>query len=118
MCCLKIGVVHYNLSIRGGAERVAVEIENTVIKAGYELTFFTNFYDPETSFERLHDLNVIYVKGRREVLGVFRAYLAFSNLSKVLRTGGQTFSSRHISTEFGLLFGKQVPPFDSVLPFP
>jgi len=79
-------VVHYNLSIRGGAERVAVEIGNAVVKAGHELAFFTNFYDPETSFERLHDLNVICVKGRREVLGVFRAYLAFSNLSKVLRT--------------------------------
>lgn len=88
---MKIAVVHHNLSIRGGAERVAVEIGNAIMKAGHELAFFTNFYNPKTSFERLHDMKVIRVKGRREVLGVFRAYSAFLNLSKVLRMGVRLF---------------------------
>lgn len=59
---MKIAIVVYDLNIKGGTQRQALELAVNLKKLGHEVDVFTCFYDKEKCYTDLcEQLNIIYV---------------------------------------------------------
>jgi len=77
---LKIAVYHPWIYLRGGIERVFVELAK---RSRHELTFFTSHYEPRNTFPEFAKMRVVDVGG----VSVRRSFLDLSSVAK--RISGQ-----------------------------
>lgn len=74
---MKIAIIHYDISMRTGAQRLVLGLGNSLKALGYDVAYFTAFYNPETSFEEFKSEKVFASGGKKTYLGKFRAFAAY-----------------------------------------
>ena len=82
---MKIAVIHYDVSMKTGAQRLVLGLGDALKNLGHEVVYFTAFYNPETSFQEFKSEKVFVSGGRRQFLGMFRAMTAYRTSRKMMR---------------------------------
>ena len=82
---MKIAVIHYDISMKTGAQRLVLGLGSALKGLGHEVVYFTAFYNHETSFEEFKGERVFVSGGRKQFLGMFRAITAYRTSSKMMR---------------------------------
>ena len=82
---MKIAIIHYDISMKTGAQRLVLGLGNALKDLGHEVAYFTAFYNPETSFEEFKSEKVLASGGRKTFFGMFRAMTAYRTSKKMMR---------------------------------
>ncbi len=82
---MKIAVIHYDISMKTGAQRLVLGLGNALKNLGHEVVYFTAFYNIETSFAEFRSEKVFVSGGRRTFFGRFRAIAAYRTSRKMMR---------------------------------
>jgi len=99
---LRLAIVHHDLFVRGGAERLACEVGDRLEKRGHEVVYVTSRFIPELSYPKLRSKKVIKVGFPVRLPGGYaHAYVeAFNTFRSLLKT------FRRVDVD-ALLFSKQ-----------
>ena len=84
---MKIAIVHYDISMQTGAQRLVLGMGNSLKKLGHEVAYFTAIYDKEKAFEEFRTENVIVSNGNLDYFGRFRAITAYRESKEMMKTG-------------------------------
>ena len=82
---MKIAIIHYDISMKTGAQRLVLGLGNALKNLGHEVAYFTASYNPETSFEEFKSESVFVSGGRKTFFGMFRAMTAYRTSKKMMR---------------------------------
>ncbi|MBH59277.1 MAG: hypothetical protein CMO19_02525 [Thaumarchaeota archaeon] len=88
---MKIAIVHYDISMQTGAQRLVLGMGNSLKKLGHEVAYFTAIYDQEKAFEEFRNENVIVSNGKLDYFGRFRAITAYRESKEMMKTGINKF---------------------------
>ena len=88
---MKIAIVHYDISMQTGAQRLVLGMGNSLKKLGHEVAYFTAIYDKERAFEEFRTENVIVSNGRLDYFGRFRAITAYRESKEMMKMGMDEF---------------------------
>ncbi|MBM3898201.1 MAG: glycosyltransferase [Thaumarchaeota archaeon] len=82
---MKIAIIHYDISMRTGAQRLVLGLGSSLKNVGHDVAYFTAFYDPKTSFEEFKKETVFASGGRKTFFGMFRAIAAYQTSKKMMQ---------------------------------
>ena len=88
---MKIAIVHYDISMQTGAQRLVLGMGNSLKKLGHEVAYFTAIYDKEKAFEEFRAENVIVSNGKLDYFGRFRAITAYRESKEMMKMGIDEF---------------------------
>ena len=88
---MKIAIIHYDISMQTGAQRLVLGMGNSLKKLGHEVAYFTAIYDEEKAFEEFRKENVIVSNGKLDYFGKFRAITAYRESKKMMKAGIDEF---------------------------
>ena len=88
---MKIAIVHYDISMQTGAQRLVLGMGNSLKKLGHEVAYFTAIYDEEKAFEEFRAENVIVSNGKLDYFGRFRAITAYRESKEMMKMGIDEF---------------------------
>ncbi len=99
---MRLGIVHHDLSVRGGAERLVCEVGDRLEKRGHEVFYVTSRFIPDLSYPKLRSKKVVKVGFQVRLPGGYaHAYVeAFNTFRSLLKT------FRRVDVD-ALLFSKQ-----------
>jgi len=88
---LRLAIIHHNLSVRGGAERLVCEVGDRLEKRGHEVIFVTSHFTPEHAYPKLRNKEVIKIGFPLKPPGgymhaYFEAFNTFRSLLKAFRS--------------------------------
>lgn len=89
---MRVAIVHYDISMRTGAQRLVLGLGDSIKRLGHEVAYFTSIYDEHTAFDEFSNEMVFVSGGRREILGRFRGLTAFLGSKSMIRYGIKRFS--------------------------
>ena len=81
---MKIAIVHYDISMKTGAQRLVLGLGVSLKALGHEIAYFAAFYNPDTAFEEFRNEKVFSSGGRKTYFGMFRAFAAYRTSSKMM----------------------------------
>ncbi len=82
---MKIAIVHYDISMRTGAQRLVLGLGVSLKALGHEIAYFAAFYNPDTAFEEFKQEKVFVSGGRKTYFGMFKALAAYRTSSKMMQ---------------------------------
>src|SRR3972149_3742666 len=82
---MKIAIVHYDISMRTGAQRLVLGLGVSLKGLGHEVAYFAAFYSPDTAFEEFKHEKVFASRGRKTYFGLFRAIAAYRTSTKMIQ---------------------------------
>ena len=88
---MKIAIIHYDISMQTGAQRLVLGMGNSLKKLGHEVAYFTAIYDEKKAFEEFRTENVIVSNGKLDYFGKFRAITAYRESKEMMKTGIDEF---------------------------
>ena len=88
---MKVAIIHYDISMRTGAQRLVLGMGNSIKKLGHEVAYFTAIYDKKSAFKEFQKENVLVSNGRLDYFGKFRAITAYFESKKMMRNGIKKF---------------------------
>ena len=56
---MKVAIVHFDISLRTGAQRLILGLGKTLRDLGNEVVYFTAIYDKNTAFDEFSEYNII-----------------------------------------------------------
>ena len=88
---MKVAIIHYDISMRTGAQRLVLGMGNAMKKLGHEVAYFTAIYNKNKAFEEFQSENVIISNGKLDYFGKFRALTAYFESKKLMQKGIKKF---------------------------
>lgn len=88
---MKIAIVHFDISLRTGAQRLILGLGKTLRNLGHEIVYFTAIYDKNTAFEEFSEFNIISSSGKASTLSKFKAMTAYFESKKMMKMGIDSF---------------------------
>lgn len=89
---MRVAIVHYDISMRTGAQRLVLALGSVITGLGHETAYFTTRYDSSNSFPEFGNQK-IFVSQRRQIsLGRFKALNALVRSRKMVEYGIQRFN--------------------------
>ena len=88
---MKIAIIHYDISMQTGAQRLVLGMGDSLKKLGHEVAYFTAIYDEEKAFEEFRKENVIVSNGKLDYFGRFRAITAYRESKEMMKAGIDKF---------------------------
>lgn len=99
---MRLAIVHHDLSVRGGAERLVCEVGDRLERRGHEIVYATSWFTPDVSYPKLRNKKVVSLGlPLRPPGGYMQAYFEAFNTFRLLLK-----AVREIDVDI-LLFSKQ-----------
>ena len=83
--------MHYDISMRTGAQRLVLALGSVMTGLGHETAYFTTRYDSSKSFPEFGSQKIFVSPGRQTSFGRFKALNAFFGSRKMVEYGVQRF---------------------------
>ena len=89
---MKIAIIHYDLSMRTGAQRLVLGMGNAMKELGHDIAYFTSIYDKNKAFTEFKKENLISFNGKRDFFGKFRGLTAYRESRKMIEKCRKEFN--------------------------
>ena len=89
---MKIAIIHYDMSMRTGAQRLVLGMGNAMKELGHDIAYFTSIYDKNKAFTEFEKENLISFDGKRDFFGKFRGLTAYRESRKMVEKCRKEFN--------------------------
>ena len=89
---MKVAIVHFDISLRTGAQRLILGLGKTLRDLGNEVVYFTAIYDKNTAFDEFSEYNIISSNGKTNTFNKFKAMTAYFESKQMMKAGTKKFN--------------------------